>query len=110
MSEAPSQITVSYVEHDGTIHSVTAPVGNSLMQAAVDNLIPGIDADCGGECRCATCLCHVDASWLGRLEAPSEDEQMMLEGSMDPRPNSRLACQIKLAPNLDGLRVELPEC
>lgn len=102
-------VTVTYVEHDGTEHTVAAESGISLMRVAVENLVPGINADCGGACRCATCLCHVEPDWLAKLGVPSEDEQLMLEGAIDPRPNSRLSCQITLNPELDGLRVHLPE-
>jgi 2Fe-2S ferredoxin len=102
-------ITVTYVENDGTEHPVNAAAGLSLMQVAVENLVPGISADCGGACRCATCLCHVEEDWLAKLDAPSEDERLMLEGAMNSQPNSRLACQIALRPDLDGIRVVLPE-
>jgi 2Fe-2S ferredoxin len=101
--------TVTYVEHDGTVHAVTAEPGISLMQVAVENLVPGINADCGGACRCATCLCYVDEAWLARLDPPSEDERLMLEGSIDSTHNGRLTCQIQLTPSLDGIRLQLPE-
>lgn len=109
MSDDAPMLKVHYVEHDGTVHSVEGKAGESLMQAAVENLIPGIDADCGGACRCATCLCNVDEAWLDKLDEPSEDERLMLEGVLDPQPNGRLTCQIRLSPELNGIRLFLPE-
>lgn len=104
-----STVAVTYIEHDGTEHSHTAEAGTSLMQLAVENLVPGIDGDCGGECRCATCHCYIDQPWLDKLGPASEDELLMLEGAIDPQPNSRLGCQVKLDASLNGIRVFLPE-
>ena len=103
-------IAVHLVEPDGSRHALVAPTGQSLMRAAVDADIEGIKADCGGVMTCATCHVYVDAAWLGRLPAPSADEDAMLEMTAAPRaPTSRLSCQIALAPELDGLTVALPE-
>jgi 2Fe-2S ferredoxin len=100
---------VVYIEHNGTEHVVEAQDGKSVMQTALDHLVPGIVGDCGGCCTCATCHGYVDPAWAGRLPAKSEDENMMLEGALAVQPNSRLTCQIVVAPQLDGLVVRLPE-
>lgn len=100
---------VTYVEHDGTAHDVDLETGRSVMQGAVDNNIPGIDADCGGQCACATCHVYVDAAWLDRIEEISEQEKGMLSLTGNARDNSRLSCQIHMAEELDGLLVRLPQ-
>lgn len=97
---------ILFVEHDGTPHVVDAVVGQSLMQAAIDNGVPGILADCGGCCSCGTCHGYVSSA---TLTAPAEDEAMMLEGVRHPRENSRLTCQIRVTEQMEGLRVDLPE-
>jgi 2Fe-2S ferredoxin len=79
------------------------------MEAAIKNNVPGIDADCGGSCACATCHVYVDDAWLGRLEQISAMEESMLDFAKNSAPNSRLSCQIKVNPTLDGLTVRLPE-
>lgn len=99
---------VTYVEHNGRVHVVDAEVGMSVMESAVKNTVPGIDADCGGACACATCHVLVDDVWLSLLPPPSETEQSMLDFVTEAAPNSRLACQIRLTAALDGLRVRLP--
>ncbi|MBV8063186.1 MAG: 2Fe-2S iron-sulfur cluster binding domain-containing protein [Nevskia sp.] len=98
-----------YIEHNGTEHVVEAQDGKSVMQNALDQLVPGIVGDCGGCCTCATCHGYVDPAWAERLPPKSEDENMMLEGALAVQPNSRLTCQIVVAPQLDGLVVRLPE-
>jgi 2Fe-2S ferredoxin len=100
---------VIYVEHDGTRHQVEVPVGLSVMRGAVDNGVPGIDADCGGECACATCHVYVDPAWLARTGERGEMEQSMLGVAAMTRDNSRLACQIAMSDALDGLLVTMPE-
>jgi 2Fe-2S ferredoxin len=109
MSAEELPVTVHYIEPGGKRHTVEVAQGTSLMQAAVDNLIPGIDADCGGATTCGTCHCYIEDNWVGRLDPPSEDERLMLEGAIDPKPTSRLSCQIKLTAALDGLCVQLLE-
>lgn len=101
-------VSVAFIEHDGTRHPVDAPEGWSLMEAAVNNGVPGIDGDCGGVCACATCHVFVDAAWLDRLGQRSSGEDDMLESSSEVRENSRLACQISLDASLDGLVVRMP--
>jgi ferredoxin, 2Fe-2S len=99
---------ITYVEHDGTEHKVQVEVGSSVMQGAIDNAIEGIVAECGGSCTCATCHCYVDQAWFNRLKRADEMEQDMLVCAQDPRPNSRLSCQIEVTDELDGLVVHIP--
>jgi 2Fe-2S ferredoxin len=100
---------VTYIEHNGTAHAVEVPRGMSVMEAAVQHDIPGIDGNCGGACACATCHVYVDPAWLEAVGPCDEVEQGMLEFSEDVRPNSRLACQIKVTADLDGLLVTMPK-
>ena len=100
---------VTYIEHDGTEHRIDLPAGQSVMQGAVENGIPGIDADCGGECACATCHVFVPEEWLARTGTPSAQEASMLGFAATAQPNSRLACQITMSEALDGLVVRMPE-
>lgn len=101
--------TVTFIEHKGTRHHVQATEGLSLMRAAVDHNVPGIDADCGGQCACATCHVYVQAPWLAMLEAPSTMEHEMLDFTAERKPNSRLACQIPVTQALHGLTVDMPD-
>lgn len=100
---------VTFIEHNGTRHTVEAEAGLSLMRAAVDNNVPGIDADCGGECACATCHVYVEGDWLGRTGDKSDMESSMLGFAAVTQDNSRLSCQITMTAALDGLVVSLPE-
>jgi 2Fe-2S ferredoxin len=102
---------VTYIEFNGTQHAVEVPVGLSVMRGAVDNNVPGIDADCGGECACATCHVYVDPDWLDRtgLPAPGSQEASMLSFAAEAKPNSRLSCQVAVTEALDGLVVSMPE-
>ena len=99
---------IRFIQHDGTEHVVEGEAGNSIMQTARDNLVPGIIGDCGGNCSCATCHGYVDPAWIGKLPPRSESEVVMLDGVMHLEDNSRLTCQIKLTPELDGIVVRLP--
>jgi 2Fe-2S ferredoxin len=99
---------ITYREDGGKEHVVEADVGKSLMQVAIDNMVPGILGDCGGCCSCATCHVYVDPAWVERTGAAGEDENFMLEGALDVRPTSRLSCQIQVKPELDGLVLQLP--
>ncbi len=86
-----------------------APIGVSVMEGAVKNNVPGIDADCGGACACATCHVYVDPVWVGAVGAASETEVAMLEFAAEPvEPNSRLSCQVKITADFDGLIVRMP--
>ena len=102
---------VTYIEYDGTEHLVEVPVGLSIMRGAVSSNVPGIDADCGGECACATCHVYVDEAWLQVTSLPAEGSQeaTMLSFAALAEPNSRLSCQITVSNALDGLIVRLPE-
>jgi ferredoxin, 2Fe-2S len=101
---------IKFIEHNGTEHEVEADNGLSVMQAAVNNGIPGIVAECGGACSCATCHVQIDAEWYAKVEAPSDMENEMLEFAMGFGENaSRLSCQIKISDELDGLVVRTPE-
>jgi 2Fe-2S ferredoxin len=99
---------VTFFEHDGTRHDVDAENGLSLMRAAVDHSVPGIDADCGGACACATCHVYVDADWLARTGTRTDMEESMLSFAAVTQHNSRLACQIEMNDALDGIVVHLP--
>ena len=98
---------ITFIEHDGTQHVVDAEVGKSVMQAAMDNLVPGIDADCGGECSCATCHVYVDEAFADKLPEMSEDENDLLDTSDHRKPTSRLSCQIMMSAALDGATVTI---
>ena len=100
---------ITFVEHNGTQHTVEAESGKSVMQAAMDSLVPGIDADCGGECSCATCHVMVNADWLAKVGAPNDAEDSMLDLNPERADNSRLSCQLTISDDLDGLIVDLPE-
>lgn len=99
---------ITFIEHDNTVHTVNAVAGQSLMQAAIDNSVPGILADCGGYCNCATCHCYVDDTWVARIPPVQNSELDMLSVAIDAQRNSRLGCQIQLTNDLDGLVVRLP--
>lgn len=99
---------ITYIEHNGTAHTVEVAAGMSVMDGAVKHAIPGIDADCGGACACATCHVYVDGEWLGKVGKPSGMEESMLDFASDVTPNSRLSCQIKVHSELDGLIITMP--
>jgi 2Fe-2S ferredoxin len=100
---------VTFITFSGEHYQLDVPSGTTLMRAAVDHGVPGIDGDCGGQCACATCHLFVDAPWLARLPARSDHEDDMLNFTSDLRPNSRLGCQIRLTDALDGIVVHLPQ-
>lgn len=100
---------VTFIQFSGEQTTVDAPNGTSVMNAAIDNLVPGIDADCGGECSCATCHVLVADEWMDKVGQPSEQENSMLDLNPDRESNSRLSCQIEVTDELDGLTVNLPE-
>ena len=99
--------SITYIEHDGTEHVVDVKPGLSVMEGAVRNNVPGIDADCGGACACATCHVYVDEADLDRLPDLSETESDLLDSSEHRAANSRLSCQIPFGPDLEGLRVTI---
>lgn len=100
---------VTCINHDGTSIEFNAGNGQSLMSAAVDNLVEGIVAECGGSCSCSTCHVFVDSAWVDKVGAPGAIEKELLEGKDDKAANSRLSCQIEMNDDLDGLIVRLPE-
>jgi 2Fe-2S ferredoxin len=100
---------ITYVEHSGATHTVDVKTGLSVMEGAVKNNIPGIDADCGGACACATCHVYVDEAWLSKTGEKSAMEESMLDFAENVEPNSRLSCQISVSDALDGLTVRMPE-
>lgn len=100
---------ITFIEHNGTSHNVDGQNDMTLMEVAVKNMVPGIDADCGGACACATCHVYVDDKWLEKTGEREETEEDMLDFAFDVRENSRLSCQIKVSDDLDGLVVNLPE-
>lgn len=101
--------TITLIAHDGERHTIAAQVGKSLMQNALDNAVPGIDADCGGACACGTCHVFVDPGWAEATGEPGVMEAAMLGMRPDRAEESRLSCQIEIAERHDGLVVRLPE-
>jgi 2Fe-2S ferredoxin len=106
---AADMAKITFIEHDGKEHEVTVENGMTVMEAAIKNMVPGIDADCGGACACATCHVYVQADWTDKVGKPESMEEDMLDFAFDVRENSRLSCQIKITDELDGLKVDLPE-
>jgi 2Fe-2S ferredoxin len=100
---------ITYITHDGVRHDVQAEVGSTVMENAIRNSVPGIDAECGGALACATCHVYVDPEWTDATGSPSPMEEDMLDFAYDVQPTSRLSCQIKVEPALDGLIVRVPE-
>lgn len=100
---------ISFIEHDDTKHVVEFKAGASLMQIAVDNMIPGIDADCGGECACGTCHVIVADEWYDKTGTPGDDEQQILSMTPELARTSRLSCQVQTTEAMDGMTVRLPE-
>jgi ferredoxin, 2Fe-2S len=100
---------ITYVEFNGTEHQVEVPAGTSLMQAAVNLAIPGIDGDCGGLCACGTCHVYVPAEYQALTGCPEELESAMLEFAFNVDERSRLSCQIVATDAMDGMRIHLPE-
>ncbi len=100
---------ITYIEFNGTSHEVDVPSGLSVMEGAIDNNIPGIEAECGGACSCATCHVYVDPAWTEVTGNPDHLEKDMLECAMDLQETSRLSCQIEVSDELEGLVVRMPE-
>ncbi|HEY4775124.1 MAG TPA: 2Fe-2S iron-sulfur cluster-binding protein [Xanthobacteraceae bacterium] len=100
---------ITFIESSGAARTVDAELGSTVMEAAIKNGIPGIVAECGGACACATCHVYVEAAWWDKVGEPSPMEEDMLDFGYDVRPNSRLSCQIKVTDALDGLVVRTPE-
>jgi ferredoxin, 2Fe-2S len=101
---------ITYIEHNGTEHTVEVPTGLTVMEGARDNGIPGIEADCGGACACSTCHVYVHPDWVAKLPHKESMEEDMLDFAWNPDPSrSRLTCQLKVSDALDGLVVQMPE-
>ncbi len=100
---------ITFINHEGASHVVDAENGSTVMESAVKNSVPGIEAECGGACACATCHVYVDDAWKDIVGEPEVMEEDMLDFAWEMQPNSRLSCQIKVSDELDGLIVRVPE-
>jgi 2Fe-2S ferredoxin len=100
--------TINFIDPTGKTHTVEAAAGQTVMEVAIRNMVPGIVAECTGACSCATCHVYVDEEWRGIVGEASEMEQDMLDFAIDPRDNSRLSCQIRITDAMDGLTVRVP--
>ena len=102
-------VKITFVEHDGPTHQVEARPGNTVMQTAAINAVPGIEADCGGGCSCATCHVFIDSAWVDVVGPANPTEDAMLSLASERKKNSRLSCQIVVTEDMDGLIVTTPE-
>ena len=102
-------VKIIYKDFEGTAREVDAKVGETVMETAIKNGIPGIDADCGGACACATCHVYVDAAFMEKVGKPEDMEQSMLDFAENVAENSRLSCQIQVSDDLEGLTITTPE-
>ena len=100
--------TVNYIESNGDKHTVDIEDGMTLMEGAQLNMVPGIVAECGGMCSCATCHCYIEGDWAKKVPPATEAEKKMLESASCPKPSSRLSCQITMSEELSGIEVHLP--
>jgi 2Fe-2S ferredoxin len=100
---------ITFVQPSGETQEVDATTGVTIMEAAVDAMVPGIEADCGGNCICATCHVYVEKEWLSKLPDPEGDEEAMIDYTADPQDNSRLTCQLQITDELDGIVLHVPE-
>ncbi len=99
---------ITYIEHSGKSHTIEVQNGLTVMEGAVQNNIPGIDADCGGSMACATCHVYVKEEWFNKLPKKEDGEEDMLDMAYEPNKFSRLSCQLTVSDNLEGLVVNLP--
>ena len=100
---------IKYIAADGTEFDVDAEPNTTVMENAVRNSVPGIEAECGGACACATCHVYIDPAWAEKVGKPEAMEEDMLDFAYEVQPNSRLSCQVRVTPELDGLVVRVPE-
>ena len=100
---------ITYIEHNGKSHTINVANGLSVMEGAVQNNIPGIDADCGGSMACATCHVYVKEEWFNKLSKKEDGEEDMIDMAHEPNKYSRLSCQLTVSDELEGLTVKLPE-
>ena len=103
-----SMAKITYITHDNQNHTIEVQNGLTVMEGAVQNDIPGIDADCGGGMACATCHVYVNEEWFDKIPAKEDGEEDMLDMAFEPKKNSRLSCQIIVSDELDGLTVNIP--
>ena len=99
---------ITYIEHNNKKHTIEVSNGLSVMEGAVQNNIPGIDADCGGSMACATCHVYVEEKWFNKLKKKEEGEEDMLDMAYQPNKLSRLSCQLSVSDEFDGLVVRMP--
>ena len=99
---------ITYIEHNGKSHTISVDNGLTVMEGAVQNDVPGIDADCGGSMACATCHVYVKEDWFNKLPKKEDGEEDMLDMAFEPKVNSRLSCQIVVSDEIDGLEVNIP--
>ena len=109
LKELNDMPTITVIEFNGQDHTIDIQSGRTLMENVLDSGVPGIDADCGGECSCATCHVIIDDAWMGKVGQPSDQEESMLDLNPDRGSNSRLSCQIQVSSEIDGIVVNLPE-
>jgi 2Fe-2S ferredoxin len=102
-------VKITFIENDGKSRTIDAEAGSTVMETAIKHGVPGIEAECGGACACATCHVYVDEAWREKVGPPSPMEEDMLDFGYEVRANSRLSCQIKVSEALDGLIVATPE-
>ena len=102
-------VKITFIDNEGTARAVEGEVGATVMETAIKNGVPGIEAECGGACACSTCHVYIEEEWREKVGEPSPMEEDMLDFAFEVKPNSRLSCQIKVREDLDGLAVRTPE-
>jgi 2Fe-2S ferredoxin len=102
-------VKITFIDTAGTARTVEGEVGSTVMETAINNAVPGIEAECGGACACSTCHVYIDDAWREKVGEPSPMEEDMLDFAYEVKPSSRLSCQIKVSEELDGLTVRTPE-
>ena len=102
-------VKITFIDTAGTARTVEGEVGSTVMETAIKNVVPGIEAECGGACACSTCHVYIDDAWREKVGEPSPMEEDMLDFAYEVKPSSRLSCQIKVSEQLDGLTVRTPE-
>jgi 2Fe-2S ferredoxin len=100
---------ITFIDSGGTARTVEGEVGSTVMETAINNGVPGIEAECGGACACSTCHVYIDEAWQEKVGAPSPMEEDMLDFAYGVQPNSRLSCQIKVTDEFEGLVVRTPD-
>jgi 2Fe-2S ferredoxin len=102
-------VKITFIDTAGTARTVEGEVGSTVMETAINNGVPGIEAECGGACACSTCHVYIDDAWREKVGEPSPMEEDMLDFAYEVKPSSRLSCQIKVSEELDGLTLRTPE-